>query len=131
MDGRRRILLVDDDERVLFVLQATLRRLSAPLDIITARDGLEAYRLLEDGAFDLLVTDVRLPGIDGVSLTRAARSTAPAMPVVWITAHGCAAIRADALLLGVHRCVEKPVEMDEFRQVVRQALAASEESESL
>lgn len=130
MAGHKRILLVDDDARVRFVLQASLQRMNLAPEVLTAQDGPEAYRLLQMNEFDLLITDVRLPGFDGVSLTRAARSTAPAMPVVWITAHGCAAVRRDALLLGVYRCVEKPVELDEFRQIVRLALATSAGSAS-
>jgi len=119
----KRILLVDDDERVLFVLAASLRRLSVPCDIVTAQDGREACRLLEASAFDLLVTDIRLPGIDGVTLTALVRQWAKQLPVVWITAHGCAPVREDAARLDVHRCLEKPVEVSEFRQVVLQAMA--------
>jgi DNA-binding NtrC family response regulator len=122
MMRRRRILLVDDDGQVLFVLHASLRRMNVPCDVVTAQDGCEAYRLLQASAFDLLVTDIRLPGIDGVTLTGFARSAARQLPVVWITAHGCAPLRADAARLGVHRCLEKPVEVSEFRQVVQQAL---------
>ena len=76
---------MDDDERVLFVLAASLRRLSVPCDMITAQDRREAGRLLEASAFDLLVTDIRLPGIDGVTLTALVRQWAKQLPVVWIT----------------------------------------------
>lgn len=123
MDLRKRILLVDDDRQVLFVLQASLRRMSVPCDVVTAEDGRDAYHLLRANAFDLLITDIRLPGIDGVTLTALTRPWATKLPVVWITAHGCAPIRQDAERLGVHRCLEKPVEVSEFRQVVEWALA--------
>lgn len=128
MAGRKRILLVDDDESVRFVLRASLLRMSLNPEVVTARDGLEAYRHLQTDTFDLLVTDICLTGLDGVSLTRAARSIAPALPVIWITAYGCAAYNQDALLLGVYCCMEKPMEMGQFRQLVRQALAAPQES---
>jgi two-component system response regulator GlrR len=119
----RRILLVDDDGLVLFVLRASLLRMPTPYDVISARDGGEAYRLLQADNFHLLVTDIRLPGIDGVSLTQAARSLAREMAVVWITAHGCAPLREEAVRLGVYCCLEKPVEVSEFRRVVEGALA--------
>ena len=122
MGQPRRILLVDDDRQVLFVLQASLRRMSAPCDVVTAQDGREAYRLLQASTFDLLVTDIRLPGIDGVTLTRLARSSTPLIPVVWITAHGCAPLREDVVCLQVHCCLEKPVEVNDFRQVIQQVL---------
>lgn len=120
----RRILLVDDDERVLFVLSASLRRMSGPYDVVTALDGSAAYRLLQASTFNLLVTDIRLPGIDGMTLTDLVRSRAPQLPIIWITAHGCRAMHEDAVRLRVYSCLEKPVEVGEFRQIVRQAICA-------
>lgn len=125
MQERKRILLVDDDRQVLFVLQAALRRLNLPCDIETAQDGHAAYRLLEGSAFDLLVTDIRLPGLDGISLTELVRSRASLLPVIWITAYGCRTLHEDAVRLRIYRCLEKPVEVEEFRQIVRQAISAS------
>lgn len=122
MHGHIRVLLVDDDERVLFVLQAALRRMNAAPEVVTAQDGLEAHQLLQALKFDLLITDIRLPGMDGIALTRLARAAAPSTPVLWITAHGCAGVQHEARLLGVRCCMEKPVEMEEFREIVRQAL---------
>lgn len=124
MGERRRILLVDDDRQVLFVLQAALRRLNALCDVATAGDGHAAFRLLEASAFDLLVTDIRLPGLDGLTLTEIVRARGSPMPVIWITAYGCRTLHEDAVRLRVYRCLEKPVEVDAFRQIVQQALAA-------
>lgn len=124
MGKRRRILLVDDDPQVLFVFGASLRGLSIACDVVTAHDGGEAYRLLQAGSFDLLVTDVRLPGIDGVTLTSFVRSAQRRLPVVWITAHGCRVVQADAARLGVYRCLAKPIEISVLRQVAEQAMAS-------
>lgn len=125
MGARKRILLVDDDSQVLFVLQAALRRMDLPCDVETAQNGREAFRLVEAFPFDLLITDIRLPGIDGITLTDLVRSRAPQMPVIWITAYGCHGLRDDAARLCVFRCLEKPVEVDAFRQIVQQAILAS------
>ena len=122
MGKRRRILLVDDDPQVLFVFGAGLRGLGVPCDVVTAHDGGEAYRLLQAGAFDLLVTDIRLPGIDGVTLTSFARSAHYWLPVVWITAHGCRVVQQDAARLRVYRCLAKPIEISVLRQVAEQAM---------
>jgi two-component system, NtrC family, response regulator GlrR len=122
MGKRRRILLVDDDPQVLFVFGAGLRGLGIPCDVVTAHDGGEAYRLLQAGVFDLLVTVVRLPGIDGVTLTSFVRSAQHWLPVVWITAHGCRVVQADAARLGVYRCLAKPIEISVLRQVAEQAM---------
>jgi two-component system, NtrC family, response regulator GlrR len=118
----RRILLVEDDGQVLFVLRASLRRLSVSCDIVTAQSGSEAYRLLQLDPFDLLITAIRLPGIDGVTLTEFIRSGLHELPVVWVTTRGCTDLREDASPLGVFHCLEKPVEVSVFRKVVQQAL---------
>jgi DNA-binding NtrC family response regulator len=128
MGELRRILLVDDDEQVLFVLGTSLRRMPVPCDVVTALDGREAYQLLQSDAFDLLVTDIRLPGMDGVKLTGLARLSKEGLPVVWITAHRCAPLRTEATRLRVYCCLEKPVEVSEFRHVIQQALAPSGEA---
>ncbi len=118
----KRVLLVDDDPQVLFVLSASLRRMSEPCTVITAQDGSEAYRLLDTTPFDLLVTDIRLPVLDGITLTSFARARLPELPVVWMTAYGCRQLREEAARLRVFHCLEKPVEVAEFRRIVQQGL---------
>lgn len=118
----KRILLVDDDERVLFVLSASLRRMHVPCDIVTAQDGRAACRLLETSIFDLLITDIRLPELDGLALTGLVHARLPQLPVLWLTADGCRGFQQEAARLHVFRCLEKPVEVNEFRRIVQQAL---------
>jgi DNA-binding NtrC family response regulator len=121
----RRILLVDDDENVLFVLRASLHRQDDSYEITTARDGRAALELAESSPFDLLITDVRLPGLDGVMLTEAMRAAVPWFGVIWITAYGCRELVEKMELLHVNACLEKPVEIAEFRDSVRRALMSS------
>jgi DNA-binding NtrC family response regulator len=120
----RRILLVDDDENVLFVLRASLQRQDGSYVIETARDARAALKLAQAAPVDLLVTDVRLPGMDGVALTEALVAALPHLGVLWITAYGCREFAAQAVQLGVRACLEKPVEITQFRDAVRQALIA-------
>lgn len=118
----KRILLVEDDEQVLFTLRASLPRLDIPFEIITANDGRDAFRLLQSTPLDLFVTAIRLPGVDGITLTQLVRSWLPQLPVIWITAHGCEPVRAQGEQLGIYRCLEKPVEVGVFRSAVQEAL---------
>jgi DNA-binding NtrC family response regulator len=122
---KSRILLVDDDEWVLFVLRASLQRMRMPCEVVTAQDGRAAYRLLQASAFDLLITDIRLPEIDGIILTDLVRSLAPRLPVIWVSAYGCRGLHEDAVRLRVFHCLEKPVEVEDFRRIVQQAISAS------
>lgn len=122
MSTRRRILVVDDDERVLFVLQETLKTVGDDYEIVTGQNGHSALGRIKETAFDLIITDLRMPDIDGVELTEVIRALSPTTRVIWITAYDCRTLRADAVRLGVFRCLDKPLEIDEIRDAVREAL---------
>lgn len=122
MVAHRRILLVDDDENVLFVLRAGLLRLGSDCDVETAQHGRTALAILADSPFDLLITDMRLPGPDGRALTEYLRQVGAPTRVIWMTAYGCRDLWSDAARLDVHTCLEKPVEIAEFRRAVAAAL---------
>ena len=120
--SEHRILVVDDDERVLFVLRRTLLAFQNGYEIVTALDGREALNKAKEVPFDLLITDLKMPGMDGITLTQAIRDLNSGTVVVWITAYGCAQVSDEATRLSVHECLEKPLRIDEIRRVVREAL---------
>ena len=118
----KRILVVDDEDRVLMVLRDGLATLGEGYEIVAAQDGLEALGKIKGGAFDVLITDLRMAGMDGEELTEAVRSWDPDIQTVWITAYNCHEVRADAERLGVYRCLDKPVDINEIRAVVLEVL---------
>jgi DNA-binding NtrC family response regulator len=120
--SEHRILVVDDDERVLFVLRRALLAFQNGYEIVTALDGREALNKAKEVPFDLLITDLKMPGMDGITLTQAIRDLNSGTVVVWITAYGCAQVSDEATRLSVHECLEKPLRIDEIRRVVRDAL---------
>ena len=120
--SEHRILVVDDDERVLFVLRRALLAFQNGYEIVTALDGREALNRAKEVPFDLLITDLKMPGVDGITLTQAIRDLNSGTVVVWITAYGCAQVSDEATRLSVHECLEKPLRIDEIRRVVRDAL---------
>jgi DNA-binding NtrC family response regulator len=126
MDARKRILVVDDDERVLFVLHDTLARLGSEYEVVTAQNGHEALDKVRKMPFDLLIADLRMLGMDGIELTEAVRTLSPSTVVIWITAYGSQETNADARRLRVYRCLDKPLEVAEIRQIAREALDAAE-----
>jgi DNA-binding NtrC family response regulator len=123
--SEHRILVVDDDERVLFVLRRTLLAFQNGYEIVTTLDGREALDRAKEVPFDLLITDLKMPGMDGITLTQAIRDLNSGTVVVWITAYGCAQVSDEATRLSVHECLEKPLRIDEIRRVVREALKNS------
>ena len=126
MNVYKRVLVVDDDERVLFVLRSALLGLGSEYEIVTAQSGRDALDEAEAAAFDLLVTDLWMPGIDGVELTEAVKAQSPQTVVIWVTAHGCHTIGAEVERLSVYRCLEKPLKVSEIRRIAREALGATE-----
>lgn len=118
----RRILLVDDEEQVLFTLHHALLRLGSEYEIVTAQDGCEALGKVSEMPFDLVITDLRLPGMDGIALTEAIKTLNPRTVVIWITAYGWREVQAQVVSLGVYRCLDKPVEIGEIRRIALEAL---------
>jgi DNA-binding NtrC family response regulator len=122
MDTHKRILVVDDDERVLFVFHDTLVRLGAEYEIVTARSGRQALDKARELPFDLVITDLRMPDVGGVELTEAIRASNSTTVVIWMTAYGCHRFSTEAARLAVYRCLDKPLEVGEIRRIVWQAL---------
>lgn len=122
MVAERRLLVVDDDKNVRFVLSQALRALSAHYEILAASDAHEALTLLEQQAFDLVITDINLPGINGVDLTEELLTESPNTAVIWITAYGCHRLARERAYTGVFACLEKPIGIDEIREAALKAL---------
>ena len=107
-----RIWVVDDDRSVRFVLATALREAGYAVDgFESARDALEALR--ERGAPDLLFTDVRMPGDDGLVLLDKLKAAAPALPVIVMSAYTDVASTAGAFRGGAHEFLSKPFDLDD------------------
>ncbi|MFN2184125.1 MAG: response regulator transcription factor, partial [Anaerolineae bacterium] len=87
MTTGKKILVVDDDEQILFVWRGALEGRAEQWQVETARDGQEALEKVQSTSFDLIVTDLMMPGMDGCDLTVAVRDLAGNVPVIWITAY--------------------------------------------
>src|SRR5438093_9696772 len=86
MNQNARILLVDDEASIRLTLGALLERTS--YDVTSADGGEQAVQLLERQAFDLLLTDLKMPGIDGMQVVEAARQRQPDVAIIVLTGHG-------------------------------------------
>jgi DNA-binding NtrC family response regulator len=122
MSEQRHILIVDDDERVRSVLRQTLMVLNNRYQIVTARNGRDALRKAKAQDFDLVITDLRIPGMDGVELTEAIKAQNPETAVIWATVYDCRQLRADARRLSVNRCLQKPFTVTAIRKAVEDVL---------
>jgi two-component system response regulator AtoC len=116
-----RILVVDDEEGLRDFIAEVLE--DDGHDVTTAADGAEAATIIADHGFDLLLTDLRMPRLDGMALLRRARSEQPDMEVIVLTAHGTVETAVDAMKLGAFDYLEKPIgSPDQLRLLVARAL---------
>jgi len=119
---KKRILIADDEARVRLIMHDSLQKMGNDYEIIAVSNGLDALHLVEQGRFDLVITDLRMPGMNGVELTRSIGETRPGTRVIWMTAYGCSKTATERARLEVYRCLDKPIEIAEIRRVVREAL---------
>lgn len=125
MTNSARILIADDDPRVLLILRTTLERMKDGYRIVAARDGKEAMRSVKAEPFDLVITDIRMPGMNGIELAEAMRALDLDTAVIWITAYGCHRLKAESDRLDICRCLDKPLRIGEIRRAALEALETS------
>ena len=120
------ILIVDDQRDIRRVLSAGLATIGLDLQVIDVPSGEEALLVLSNQSVDVLVTDVRLPGISGLELKERARQRNPGVDLILITGLSDPGIRQSIETSGVAAFFYKPVEMGEFLDAVKRCLERSE-----
>jgi len=114
-----RILVVDDEPSILLEIAGTLKR---HYDVLTATNAEDAERILAAERVDLLMTDLRLPGKDGLALLESAKSMVPDLPVVLLSGHGTIEEAVKAIRLGAADFLEKPFGPERLQVTAERAL---------
>ncbi|MCC6546157.1 sigma-54-dependent Fis family transcriptional regulator [Candidatus Sumerlaeota bacterium] len=117
---RYRLLLVDDEPRMTQVLGILADRWG--YEVRTASNGDEALRVLQDYPAELIVTDLKMPGLDGAALLDAVKARHPEVAVIIMTAHATVKSAVDAMKAGAYDYIMKPFENEELRLTVERAL---------
>jgi DNA-binding NtrC family response regulator len=117
------IVLVDDEAMVLTVLKRALAALASDCDLIAVVNGAAALVLLAERPVALLITDMRLPDMDGIALTEAIKLVAPHCPVILMTGYPSPEIEQRAVAVGVDFFLAKPFRINQLAAMVRAALA--------
>lgn len=112
MEDKKKVLLVDDEEVFLEQLKDALENSSLDLQIDTASDGVEALEKIEANHHDIVITDVKMPRMDGYSLLKEIQNRFPSTYVVVITAFGSISGAVEAIKYGAYDFLEKPFNMD-------------------
>jgi two-component system, cell cycle response regulator CpdR len=117
-----RILVADDEEAIRSLVARALRQDGH--EVVTAHDGAEALDVLvrEKGAFELLLTDIRMPVMDGIALALAAARDHPAVTILLMTGYADQRERASGLDALIHDVIAKPFSMGTMRSAVEGAL---------
>ncbi|NJD54966.1 MAG: response regulator [Nitrospirae bacterium] len=115
-----RILIVEDEDTLCESLQRVFRRDGYEADIADSAET--AFRLLEHNTYDLILTDVILPGISGIELIARYKEQNPDQKVIIMTAYASLQTAVEALRVGAVDFIVKPIMHDELKRMVKKAL---------
>ena len=125
-----RVLIVDDEKRLAYFLGQTLRLDFPECQVDTAYSGEEALSSLASNTYDLIIADVRMPGVSGMELIKGVRYLDAEVPIILMTGYGSASLRREAATLGVNHYVDKPFDVDNLISTVSQLLPSQGESDA-
>ncbi len=117
--SKTRVLVVDDEPSILLEIAGTLKRY---YEVLTATNAEDAEKILANERVDLLLTDLRLPGKDGLALLEAAKAAIPDLPVVLLSGHGTIEEAVKAIRLGAADFLEKPFGPERLQVTAERAL---------
>ncbi len=118
MDHQKRLLIVDDEETLTFSLYQTFINAPIECEVITASSGDDALSRVEEKPFDVVITDIAMPGINGLDLLSLIKAKNPQTRVIIITAYGSDEREEQAMKRGAEFYIEKPFDLREIRDLV-------------
>ncbi len=121
---REKILIVDDDKSLREFLEIFLA--SEGFKTEACHDGMTALSILEKGGIDVVLSDIKMPGMDGVSLLKEIKAKWPKIPVILITAFASLDSAIEAMKEGAWDYVTKPFQIDELKEIIERAIASKE-----
>ena len=122
-----KLLLVDDDESLLRLMSIRLK--AEGFDVTSVDNGTQALRLMFNNDFDVVLSDLRMPGMDGLSLFDEILQQQHDLPLILMTAHGTIKEAVAATQRGVFSFLTKPVDHDELRRILLKAIAQTTKNE--
>ena len=114
------ILIVDDEKNYLVVLEALLGE--EGYEIVTANDAKAALATVREADLDLIITDMKMPGMSGMELLEQCKKMKPELPVIMMTAFGTIEMAVEAMKKHAYDYIEKPFKNEELKQTIKKAL---------
>ena len=115
------ILVVDDEKNYLLVLSAVLEE--EGYEVLTTVSGLEALEIQKSSDLDLVLTDMKMPGLDGIELLERIKAHDPELPVIMMTAHGTVDKAVEAMQKGAYSYILKPFDNERLTLYVKKAIS--------
>ena len=115
-----KILIVEDEKSMSEVLRILLE--GEGYDVVSAFDGYEGVDLIKKDIYDLVITDIRMPGLDGFEVLKTVKEVSPESIVIMITAFGTTESAIEAMKLGAYDYINKPFKIDEIRLIIKKAI---------
>ena len=116
-----RILVVDDEPNMLRLLKTILMDKTG-YEVTTTNNPLEVSKLLQEGRYDLVVTDLKMPLVDGIDLIGIVKNIDATMPIIVITAYGTIETAEEAIQKGAYDFITKPFRKETILITIRRAL---------
>ena len=126
----RRILVVDDEQNITWLLKESLEAIPN-CEVVTATDPRLALQLFMAQPYDMLITDYRMPQIDGLTLAKHIFRLKPQTVIVMLTAYEDQALREFTAAIFIQYILNKPIKIPEIRSVIRKALQQIEPSDKM
>jgi len=111
-----KVLLVDDEER--FVKTLTKRLAERELDVVGVHSGMEAIEEVKKNAYDVVILDVRMPGLDGIETLQELKKISPGLEVIMLTGHASVDSAVEGMRLGAHEYLLKPCDIEELMEKI-------------
>src|SRR6266436_4753366 len=123
MTTAAKILLIEDDAGIVMTLRRVLK--DEGHEVLVEKRGDTGLASAENDSFDVVITDMKLPGLNGLELVRELHAAKPRLPIILMTAHGTTETASQATKSGVYDYLLKPFEIPEFIELVEKALKSS------
>jgi CheY-like chemotaxis protein len=117
-----KVLIVDDEETLTWSMTKTLAKDQGKYELVIANTGAEALKVLQKDPIDVVVTDIRMPDINGLELLSTIRKQYPSTKVIIMTAYGSPEVHKEATRRGSYFYLEKPFEISDIRTLILKAL---------
>jgi DNA-binding NtrC family response regulator len=124
--GKKRILIIEDDEEMRSLLKEFLNEEGYETDSVD--NGSEAYRRLVMELFDLIITDIRMPGLTGLDILPGVKKLQPEASVIAITAFGSEEVHHKVFERGATAYLEKPLHLENLRELVQRIVSSKEKT---